>query len=517
MGITKIDLKDLGKFSSLFLDYLDEDTKLEPFYEHSPRLKSFESIVHSKKYPSKFRKTLYSSLNDQYSNIIVHQKVRENIQLLEGEGTFSITTGHQLCLFTGPLFFVYKVLTTINICERLKDIYPRYNFVPIYWLASEDHDIDEIRSVQVFSKKFTWNTLEEGATGELSTEGIDKIKELVPDLPDMLCNYYGESKDLAEATIKLVNELFGEYGLVSIDANNKELKRLFLPIIKNEILDQRSNVLLEAQTRELESLGYKGQLKGREINLFFKQSGSRKRIVQNGELLETVDKEPICKVADLDKFLEDNIECFSPNAVLRPVYEELILPNLAYVGGPGELAYWLQLKGVFELYEVDFPVLMPRSFATIIGAGVRKKMNKIKLELDDLFADRKRLERSIANVDEKVSFSSVYEIIDQLEVSILDQVMEVDKSLEGNVKGEMKKLGDRVKGIEKRLEKAVKQQSEADISKLNSILESLLPGGGLQERIENLFTFYINDANFIHWIKENLDPFDYRMHFFIYE
>jgi bacillithiol synthase len=170
MQLEKFPLSDTRAFSSFFLDYVDRKEILKPFYGRYPTIENFEGQIQDKKrtYTMSTRRILHEVLQKQYQKVEAAEPVTRNINALLDENTFTVTTGHQLNIFTGPLYFIYKIVTVINACKALKKHYPHYEFVPVYWMASEDHDYDEIKYFRLFGKKYTWNTKQSGAVGRFS-------------------------------------------------------------------------------------------------------------------------------------------------------------------------------------------------------------------------------------------------------------------------------------------------------------------------------------------------------------
>ena len=379
-----ISLDATGHFSKLFLDYVNQDSKLSSFYKCTPTIDSFSQAIKDVSSQRFNRKQLVEVIEEQY--LAVNPKSRiPNLKSLLEENTFTVCTGHQLCLFTGPLYFIYKIITTINLAEALKKKYPKNNFIPVYWMASEDHDFEEVNHVNLFGKKLEWKDKQGGALGRYSTSGIP---ELVAELKSMLGdsinanelisifeNAYAKHADLASATRFLVNELFGQYGLIILDADDARLKNEMKEIFEDELSNKTSFRLVSNTIEKLEGQGYKAQVNPREINLFLLKKNERARI-ESAVQLEASNLKP---------------ETLSPNVVTRPLYQQKILPNLAYVGGPSEIAYWLEYKEMFDHYRVNFPILIPRNFVMLIDAHVGNKLDKLGLEAEDVFLSVNRM------------------------------------------------------------------------------------------------------------------------------
>lgn len=507
MKFSQLPLEKTGQFAPLFTDYLNQKPSLTPFFRAAPDVKGFESILKDFSFPQEKRKTLADSLSAQYKDIPLPEPVENNISLLREDNTFTITTGHQLCLLTGPLYFIYKIVTTINLAKKLKTIHPDKNFIPVYWMASEDHDFEEINHFFLFNKKYTWEKETSGAVGYLPTDDLTSIfKEINEALPEIR-EAYLESHNLAEATRKLVNHLFGKDGLVIIDPDDKKLKQLFSPIVKDELTSQTTNDLVIEQSSMLSSMGYKPQIFPREINFFYMKGDIRERIVEKNEHYEILNSSQRFSKEEILSLADQSPEVFSPNVVLRPVYQQVILPNICYIGGPAEVCYWLQLKPVFDNYDVEFPILLPRNFGLIIPKNIREKIQKLNLSDEDIFLDTVDLKKLFLSEDEeKPTLKQQKQQLHDLFIEIMNIAEDLDPSLKGYVGAEETKALKSFTNIEKRLEKTHESRFEIQVKQLESIKEKLFPDGKLQERRDNFLNFYINNPNFIKELLENFDP-----------
>ena len=179
MDIDCLPFKQTGYFSDLICDYIDNKESLNPFYNRFPKIENFKDQIEEKSanYPDENRSILYDALQTQYKGVSISKKTKENLIQLKEPITFTVVTGHQLNLFTGPLYFLYKIISTINLTVQLKKRYPKFNFVPVYWMATEDHDFDEINYFNFNAKKIQWNREASGGVGRLSTDGLQKISK----------------------------------------------------------------------------------------------------------------------------------------------------------------------------------------------------------------------------------------------------------------------------------------------------------------------------------------------------
>jgi bacillithiol biosynthesis cysteine-adding enzyme BshC len=515
MQSTQVPLTETHAFSGLFLDYLNEKPELAAYYGLFPKIENFaEQISLRQTFPTRNRQTLAEALHRQYQNIAKPPK--DQIDLLLDNRTFTVTTGHQLCLFTGPLYFIFKIITTIRLAEELKKKYPQCNFVPVYWMASEDHDFAEVNHFHLFNQSYTWLSEQKGAVGRFKLEGLAAVfAQISEKLPDFEAAYL-QSENLTEATRKLVHHFFGEYGLICIDGDDTELKKMFRPIVQDDILNQNAFKLVNQTNEDLITKGYKVQVSPREINFFYLDNQIRERIVKEGTEYKVLHTDLSFSEAEILNLLDTKPTHFSPNVVMRPVYQELILPNLAYIGGPGELAYWLELKSTFEHYQVPFPILQPRNFGMIVNKNQAKKVEKLGITPQDLFQPDGILKETLLEHSGNAlpTLNAEIKTIEDIFNQITRKAVETDKTLEGFIGAEAQKTLKSLENIEKRLRKAQETKAETELKQLSQLKERLFPQGGLQERWDNFLNFYLNQSDFLATLHRGLNPFAFQMHIF---
>lgn len=501
-----------GLFSTLFLDYIQNKKELRHFYQEFPELKHFKKTLSDKTFDPEKRETLVKVLKEQYSGFEA-SAVSDNIEKLKQSNTFTVTTGHQLNLMTGPAFFIYKIVSTLLLARKLAETYPQYHFVPVYWMASEDHDFEEINHFHFDGKDYRWESEQQGPVGEFL---LDKsIRDLVQQwdfLPDFFREAYTNSKYLKEAVRKYVHHLFADQGLVILDANDKALKKSFLPFIKDDLFSQKANELVHQHNTSLEAAGYKTQIFPREINFFYMEPGRRERLIHQEGIFSTHDGEDKWTEKEMMQLLEENPEKFSPNVVMRPLYQEVILPNLAYLGGPAEVAYWFQLKGVFDHYKVDFPFLLPRNFALIIPKEIQRKVNKLDLKPEELFlpVDRLRIDYVYKQAGDDLKLLREKEELEKLFLSLEEQAEGLDSSLVYAVKAALNRSDKIIDQLGIKFRKAYERKQSDAIRQIFSIKEGLFPQGTLQERKVNFLEFYLKDNHFIDGLYHTFDPLDFN-------
>ena len=495
-----ITFQNSGYFSEIITDYLNQSENVKSYYNRFPSLEKFQLQIEEKKSFSSINRAILSkALFEQYKELKTSTLTDKNIKLLQENNTFTITTGHQLNLFTGHLYFLYKIVSIINLTKELKSEYPDYNFVPVFWMATEDHDFEEINHFYLHKKKISWNREASGAVGELDTQGLDEVYKVFSDeigtsknadyLKKLFEDAYLKHNNLTNATRFLVNELFSEYGLVIIDGNDKNLKSLFTPYVKNELLNQTS---FKKVSETIQHFPYPVQVNPREINLFYLDKNLRERIIKEQDFYTINNTNLRFSESELLALVDSNPEKFSPNVIMRPLYQEVILPNLCYTGGGGELAYWLELKSYFEESKVPFPILLLRNSVLLVSEKQNRKREKLSLSFLDLFEKQPNLINRKTNEfsETDINFSSLKQQLKQQFEQLKEAVQKTDKSFEGAVNAQERKQTKGLENLEKRLLKANKKYFSDRLEQIISLQNELFPNQSLQERIGNFSEFY---------------------------
>ena len=523
--MTFINSKISNHLPLITANYLEGERKLVPFFNRANEIENYLDQIKEKKknYNNSYRKILNEELKKQYDQIPNNTKQINHINLLNDQNTFTVCTGHQLNLFTGPLYFFYKIIDTIKICEQLKIKYSKYNFVPIFWMASEDHDFDEINFFKTNNHKFEWKVQSKGPVGRLKTESlIDLSKQIrsyfkkvgLENLISVFESSYLAGNDLSDSTFKLVHSFFAESGLVIIQPDNKNLKNLFKEIVKDELINKISFDRITNTNLNLKKsldIKFKPQVNPREINMFYILDGLRERIEFFDNIYRITNTEISFSKKEMLDEIENFPERFSPNALLRPVYQESLLPNLSYVGGGSEIAYWLQLKDYFEYLKIPFPILSVRTSVLLISEKQLKKLSKLKLKIEDIFLDINNLKLKYLKNNSEIStdLSSIRNSIKQNFKDLHEFVRYTDKSFKGAVKAQEKKQINGINKLEKRLIKAEKRKHKDFLNRIELLKNELFPNNSFQERQLNFSTFYnINNNNFLELINKNIDPFN---------
>lgn len=513
----KFHRKDLNLFGEHHVNMVYNQAYFSQFIHQPFSSEAFSKQIEdkSKEFTIEKREVLVAALKNQYASVSNKENAISLIESLSNENTFTVTTGHQLSLFTGPLFFVIKILQVIKQAEELSIQFPDKKFVPIYWMATEDHDFEEIQKVNIFSDELIWESEQKGPVGRFDLDGLELVKNRISELyannPDseihnLVKEYNG--KNLTDAMRNLVHALFHDFNLVIVDGDDANLKREFSIIMKKELETSFSFEAVSKTNAELEKVGGKVQIHAREINLFYIEKGLRSRIEKKGEDYFIEEKGHFKRDTMLN-LLYEKPECFSPNVVLRPLYQETILPNLAYIGGGGEIAYWLQLKGVFDAVNTVYPLIVVRNSMMIIDNNTNKKISTTLAKLSDVFESTDALKRNYveANAGEELNFDSMDNALNQLGELVVEQITQVDPAMDKFAAAEVVRLEKQIESIKDKLVKRSKGKHDAEMKQIEQIKERLFPNGNLQERTSNFFSF-CPDGMYSNLLKEMYEAID---------
>jgi bacillithiol biosynthesis cysteine-adding enzyme BshC len=500
---TRIPYRQTNHFSKTVLDYIDQSPALKAFFAYPPSLQGIKKAIEDRKEFNYNRKVLVQELNKQYAALEITGKTRNNIEALASENTFTFTTAHQNNIFTGPLYFIYKILHTIKLAEYCKINLPEYHFVPVFYMGTEDADLDELNHIYIEGQKLVWNTKQTGAVGRMKVdkelvkligliEGQLSVLPFGKEIVDLMRDCYKEGDTIQSSTFKIVNALFGEYGLVVLLPDNTELKRQMIPIFKDDLLHQAASDIVEKTADRLDQSGYKVQANPREINLFYLKDNVRERIEKRNAQYSIINSQLSFKEEEILRELDEHPDRFSPNVILRGLYQETILPNLAFVGGGGETAYWLQLKDLFTHNKVPFPMLILRNSFMIVEKKWQDKINKLGFSIEDFFLSQEELLNRVVLTESKneVKLNGSLTELEKMYESFKKQAAAVDSSLEKHVEALKLRTVHRLQELEKKMLRAEKRKFTDQQRQINTIKEHLFPGDGLQERHENIGYYY---------------------------
>ena len=512
-----------GYFSSIITDYLKGHEMLRPFYANEVSLAGIRKNIEQRGDHITDRKLLVEVLRKQYADVSVTDVIHSNIESLLKENTFTVCTAHQPNIFTGHLYFIYKVLHAIKLSEWLTHNLPGFLFIPVFYMGSEDADLEELGHIYLFGKKYEWETGQTGAVGRMK---VDKaLVQLIGDISGQLLVYpfgeeiisllkvcYLEGTTIEQSGFKLINALFAKYGLLVLLPDNQELKKAFIPVIKKELIEEFSTKEV-AKTVANFPASYKVQAGGRELNLFYLTDDNRNRIIREHSAFNIQHSSLTFSNENIQTEITLHPERFSPNVILRPVFQEMILPNLVFIGGGGEIAYWLELKKVFEAVQVPFPVMILRNSFLVIEKERKKARVKLKLEIKDLFKKETDLLNALVKRESilQLSLDKEKKALGNLYNQMKNISGIVDPTLSVHTEALKAKAMHKIESLEKKLLKAERKKFEASQRQLHKLLDQLFPQGNLQERIDNILPYYARFGKaFIEKIYENSLPLEQK-------
>lgn len=497
-----IPYRETGKFTKIVLDYLNDDIELRPFIEHKMSLEGIRKAIHDREKIPVNRKLLHKELMKQYAEVRDNNAVIDNIDCLLDEKTFTVCTAHQPNLFTGHLYFIYKIIHAIKLADILTKDLPGYKFVPVFFMGSEDADLAELNHIHLDGKKYEWNTNQKGAVGKML---VDKdLLELIAafegrllaepfgiELVTLLKECFQKGKTIEQATFLFVHAVFHQYGLIVFLPDNAAFKKEMMAIFEDDIFNHTPAKIVN-KTSEVLSGHHHAQAFARDINLFYMKDDIRNRILKTGDSFVVHDTDIIFSKEELKKELQEHPERFSPNVILRGLFQERLLPDIAFIGGGGELAYWLQLKDLFQHYKTPYPVLFLRNSFMIVNKKWTDLLEKLGIQPRDLFENEEKLFQSIVKRDSDLSLSLQDEkrAIEKIYAAIDHKAMSVDITLKDHISALRTRQLNKLERVEKKFIAAEKKKHEATGRQLHKIFSALLPDDGLQERSDNFMLFY---------------------------
>jgi bacillithiol biosynthesis cysteine-adding enzyme BshC len=519
MQITRIPFEEVPQFSQRDVAYATGAKNLEPFYKYPVTLAAFADVMADKAKDNTDRKLLVDELLAQYEGFKGADTARAQVQSLLNENAFTVITAHQPSLFTGPLYFIYKICSTINLTRQLNERYPDKHVVPVFIMGGEDHDFDEINHARIRGEMIRWDQETGGSVAMLSTTSLapalSALKELLGGeftpfgIYDRIHKAYTKNATYGEATIAFVHDLFKDTELVVANPSRKAFKEAFRPIMEREIFDRISQPLIEKAQDELTAAGYSGQAHAREINLFYLSPGRRDRIVFQGGVYGVLDTDHVFSEAEFRAELNDHPERFSPNVVMRPLFQEFIFPNLAYIGGGGEIAYWLERKEQFTAFGLNFPMLIRRNSVVWVDAKSGKKLDKLGLGFNALFRHDDLIIRNFVaeHTNNELSLADELAQLDDLFKKLSVKAKAIDPTLEAAALAEGTRQRKIVEQFESRLRRIEKTKFKQEMTLIRELRASLFPGNSLQERKDNFLNVYLETGEEIFPVLiEALDP-----------
>ena len=516
-------------FSGRDVAYQLGDPSLSDFYKYQPEIQSFANAIVNRKSFKTNRDILVKTLMAQYKGINNSENALKNIGRLADANTFTVVTAHQPSLLTGPLYYIYKICSAISLTRQLNAQDKEHHIVPVFIMGGEDHDFEEISTAHLFNKSFSWYTDQKGAVGRMTTDGLaDTITQVIEtfgqaEFAENLTSIFKESLDLSksygEFAFRLTHSLFKEHELVIVNMDQLEFKQLFLPYVIDDIAHNISHSAVLTDQMALEQAGFKSQAHVREVNIFI-HGEDRDRVINNNDGSYTIGEQNYSS-QEFGSLLQERTGDISPNVILRPLFQEVVLPNLAYIGGGGELAYWMERTTLFDKMKVPFPILIRRDSVLIIDKKSASVLYQEHISVEQLFNREEQIVKllTLNDSDVNIDLSFVKNLINQAFSQVVEITKNVDSTLENSVLAEESKSIKSIEFIESKLLKAEKKKKETEINKISRIKQKHFPNNdSLQERYDNFIPYYLKYGD--KWIEElinQLDPVNKNMKILIEE
>ncbi|HRP90152.1 MAG TPA: bacillithiol biosynthesis cysteine-adding enzyme BshC [Edaphocola sp.] len=500
-----VPIQDTGYFSKLVNDYLNQDESLKPFFDFELSDQGLlKAIEKRRKYPVD-RKSLHAVIKKQYEGLELSEAAQKNLEALLDQNTFTVCSAHQPNLMTGYMYFFYKIIHSVKLATHLKKIAPNDNFVPVFFIGSEDNDFEELNHFKYNGRLFEWQTNQSGAVGMMQSD--EQLQKLIEELfsilgplginektlKSIIAKAYKSGNSISDAKRIFINDFLGEMGVLVLDANVKEMKQQFSNVIKEEILNPKAFGLVQETSNHIQEK-YKAQAFFRPINLFYLKENIRERIEKHKEEFSVINTNIRFSEGLIEAEINNNPERFSPNVILRGVYQETILPNVAFIGGGSEVAYWMQLKSVFEYYKVFFPMVVLRQSGLIMDEVTNSLKLKIGLDNKVIFKKTNELVSEIIETEKHSNWSleSYYSELNQWQDSLENKLINLDKNLITTIKSTLTKSKYQLGILEKKINHSIKNQKEIEIKRVESFKAHSFPNDNLQERQETFMQFYLD-------------------------
>lgn len=519
--VSYVPVQETGYFSKLVNDYVREDQDLSSFYAFEINDAGLKKAIAARKEFRTDRDLLHSVITEQYEGLELSEAVKENLELLRAANTFTVCSAHQPNLMTGYLYFIYKIIHSVKLAKHLKSLDTASDFVPVFYIGSEDNDFDELGHFRFAGKVFDWKTEQTGAVGMMTVD--EPLARLIKELSALLgpsgvsekqlrstiTKAYRAGNSIARATRILINDLLGFLGVLVLDANDARLKRQFLPVIREEVLRPKAFEIVKQDSDRLNEV-YKAQAFFRPINFFYLKDGLRERIELVHDEYVVLNSEIRFSPAEMAAEIEDHPERFSPNVILRGLYQESILPDIAFIGGGSEVAYWMQLKGLFQHYQVFYPAVVLRQSAVVLDQKTIETQEKAGLDDRTMFTHTAELVQELVSAEKDAawSLSDYFSTLENWKSELADKYSKLDKNLQGSVLSALAKAEAQFNILDKKINRSVKKGLELRVDRIQNFKDHAFPNDSLQERYETFLPHYLNyGQSFFEDLYQHTDPF----------
>ena len=442
------------------------------------------------------------------------EAARKKLDRFMEEGGYLVTTGQQPSLFGGPMYSLYKALSALKLAEAVEPVVGR-PVLPLFWVGSEDHDwaeadhtylLDPQNDLHTFRVPEQAGALHRPLFRVPLEDGLDSVTssfaealpetDFSPELLERLRSAFGRGRTLSDGFVELLESLLGHLPILFAEAHDPALKEASQALLFRELEEAESHeALLSRVASHLEMEGYALQVPILEggVNLMFEGPAGRDRLFRNGSDFRLSRAETVLSGDELRAMTRDDPSLLSPNVFLRPVVESALFPTLAYVAGPGEMAYFAQIRELFHAHEIRMPVIVPRHSATLLEGKVEKVLDKFHLTVESLNRPHHELAGEIAReeVPDEIrrALGELRGAVGKGAGTLLKAARDVDPTLKGPVTQARNTAFSAFDEAERKILQAVKRQNEIALTQLEKAQQNLFPLGQPQERVMNPFYY----------------------------
>lgn len=513
-AVRRISFDQLSSFSKLFVHYCTDFNAVASFYSGDFRQAKARRAAAERAaaYP-RDRDHLADVLLDQNERWECTEATRAHIEMLRDPEAVAVVTGQQVGLFGGPLYTIYKTMTALRLAEEMVEETGR-PVVPIFWVEGEDHDLEEINHARLLHRnelvavRYEGHTLPDGgnlgAVGRLPlTEQINAVitqidevlppSDFKPAVMERVRAAYQPGRTLEDAFVHFVQALFPETGLVFLNPDDARLKRLVQPLFQREIEDyatpyQRIETVSNTLTER-----FHAQVKARPTNLFWLEDDGRYPIDADDGTFTLRGTDRTFSEEELLARLDETPERFSPNVILRPLMQDMLVPTMAYVAGPSEIAYFAQYKGVYEWAGIPMPIIYPRASVSLVESKVQKVLDKFDLSLPEVEGDLEKLFQHVVvdtmAVDVEAVFKEATRYVHEAINELRPAVEQVDRTLVKSAEATRAALQNEMNELKSRVVRAEKRNQDEMRMQLDKAHTNLFPDNAMQERVVSVLYF----------------------------
>ncbi|PKM83364.1 MAG: bacillithiol biosynthesis cysteine-adding enzyme BshC [Firmicutes bacterium HGW-Firmicutes-14] len=495
--------------------YLSDFSKVGHLFDYDPgnndsfreRQKAIMNDYHTD------RRALVRILSEYNKGLHCGEKTLDNLKRLQDPETTVVITGQQAGILTGPLYTIYKTLSVIQLAHRAA-LETGRDVAPVFWVAAEDHDYAEIDHIDMVDREQNLVRLKLGYNppGKMSVGDIpvtEEVFRLIEELEaltnpsewkkDILGKVAGmarEADSLASWFARVMSWLFREQGLVLIDPMNRELRRLWSGTFQ-AFLDQsgEANERLRAGVERVRALGAEPQVEKDEdnVNMFLYVGGERMPLLKAGDSYRVRGRDDTWSIEELKTLAAERPEQLSPNVVLRPVAQDVLLPIMAYVAGPGEISYYALYRDIYHLFGQRMPVIFPRANVTLVEGSVAKNMYRYGVEFSlGKEGLRERLNENLDAQDRlgiETLFDDYTKEIRNTFNKLVDKAAGVDPELTGHGSESLNRILHQVEHFRKKVNQYHRKANDTMIKRFRRMEDQLFPRDNWQERVFNIFPY----------------------------